>query len=135
MFVVVWCLVLWSVCLCLCNVMWSELLMTSAIGCPWWSSVYEYQRVDCAIHPFLAKEGKLFLNNSFSKATHILLMELFPITTIIRSTHLLLQDDQPQQMECTDQLPTSSWYIRTHKEQLQRSLQSRRPLYKITLTL
>ena len=28
--------------------MWSELLMTSAISCPLWSSVYECQRVECA---------------------------------------------------------------------------------------
>ena len=25
------------------SVMWSELLMTSAISCPLWSSVYEYE--------------------------------------------------------------------------------------------
>ena len=30
------------------SVMWSELLMTYAISCPLWSSVYEYQRVECA---------------------------------------------------------------------------------------
>ena len=30
------------------SVMWSELLMTSVICCPLWSSVYEYQRVECA---------------------------------------------------------------------------------------
>ena len=30
------------------SVMWSELLMTSAISCPLWSSVYECQRVKCA---------------------------------------------------------------------------------------
>ena len=30
------------------SVMWSELLMTSAISFPRWSSVYEYQRVECA---------------------------------------------------------------------------------------
>ena len=30
------------------GVMWSELLMTSAISCPLWSSVYECQRVECA---------------------------------------------------------------------------------------
>ena len=30
------------------SVMWSELLMTSAISCPLWSSVYKYQRVECA---------------------------------------------------------------------------------------
>ena len=28
-----------------CTVMWSELLMTSAISCSLWSLVYEYQRV------------------------------------------------------------------------------------------
>ena len=27
--------------------MWSELLMTSAISCPLWSSVYECQRMEC----------------------------------------------------------------------------------------
>ena len=30
------------------SVKWSELLMTSAIGCPQWSSVYEYHNVECA---------------------------------------------------------------------------------------
>ena len=30
------------------SAMWSELLMTSAISCPLWSSVYECQRVECA---------------------------------------------------------------------------------------
>ena len=30
------------------SVMWSDLLMTSAISCPLWSSVYEFQRVECA---------------------------------------------------------------------------------------
>ena len=29
------------------SVMWSELLMTSAISCPLWSSVYECQSVEC----------------------------------------------------------------------------------------
>ena len=28
------------------SVMWSELLMTSAIGCPLWSSVYECHKVE-----------------------------------------------------------------------------------------
>ena len=31
------------------SVMWSELLMTSAISCPLWSSVYQCQRVECAL--------------------------------------------------------------------------------------
>ena len=43
MFVVVWCLALWLV----FSVMWSELLMTSAISCPLWSSVCQCQRVEC----------------------------------------------------------------------------------------
>ena len=30
------------------GVIWSELLMTSAISCPLWSSVYECHRVECA---------------------------------------------------------------------------------------
>ena len=30
------------------SIMWSELLMTSAISCPLWSSVYECQSVECA---------------------------------------------------------------------------------------
>ena len=30
------------------SVMWSELLMTSAISCPLWSSVYECQILECA---------------------------------------------------------------------------------------
>ena len=29
------------------SVMWSVLLMTYAISCPLWSSVYEYRRVEC----------------------------------------------------------------------------------------
>ena len=32
--------------------MWSELLMTSAFGCPLGSSVYECQRVDCVFTVF-----------------------------------------------------------------------------------
>ena len=29
------------------SVMWSEMLMTYAISCPLWSSVYEYHKVEC----------------------------------------------------------------------------------------
>ena len=32
------------------SVMWFELLMTSAIRCPLWSSVYGCQRVECKFH-------------------------------------------------------------------------------------
>ena len=38
------------------SVMWSELLMTSAISCPVWSSVYEYQRVECAFTSYVMTE-------------------------------------------------------------------------------
>ena len=31
------------------SIMWSELLMTSTISCPLWSSVYKCQRVDCVV--------------------------------------------------------------------------------------
>ena len=31
------------------SVIWSELLITSVIGCPLWSSVYGCQRVECAL--------------------------------------------------------------------------------------
>ena len=57
MFVVVWCLALW---LCVC-VMWSELLMTSAISCPLWSSVYECQRVECAFISPVRTECGMFV--------------------------------------------------------------------------
>ena len=30
------------------SVMWSELLMTSDISCPMWSSVYQCHKVECA---------------------------------------------------------------------------------------
>ena len=31
------------------SVIWSKLLMTSAISCPLWSSVFKFQRVECAL--------------------------------------------------------------------------------------
>ena len=31
------------------SVMWSEMLMRSAISCPMWLLVYECQRMECAI--------------------------------------------------------------------------------------
>ena len=62
MFVVVWCVALWLGCLCLvvCG-MWSELLMTSAISCPLWSSVYECQRVECAFTSPVRTECGMFV--------------------------------------------------------------------------
>ena len=38
------------------SVMWSELLLTSDISCPLWSSVYECQRVECAFTSSVSTE-------------------------------------------------------------------------------
>ena len=43
------------------SVMWSELLMTSDISCPLWSSVYEWQRVDCAFTSTVGTECGMFV--------------------------------------------------------------------------
>ena len=62
MFVVMWCLALWLGCLCLVfSVMLSKLLMTSAISCPLWSSVYECQRVECAFTSPVRTECGMFV--------------------------------------------------------------------------
>ena len=42
------------------SVMWSKLLMTSAISCPLWSSVYEYQRVECEFTSPVRNECGMF---------------------------------------------------------------------------
>ena len=42
------------------SVMWSELLMTSAVSCPMWSSVYECQRVECAFTSPVRTECGMF---------------------------------------------------------------------------
>ena len=56
MFVVVWCLALWFVCLCLllCG-------LTSAISCPLWSSVYECHKVECAFTSLVRTECGMFV--------------------------------------------------------------------------
>ena len=43
------------------SIMWSELLMTSAISCPLWSSVYECQRVECAFTSLVWTACGMFL--------------------------------------------------------------------------
>ena len=43
------------------SIMWSELLMTSAISCPLWSSVCEYQRVEGAFTPSVRTECGMFV--------------------------------------------------------------------------
>ena len=41
--------------------MWSELLITSTISCPLWSSVYECQRVKCAFTSPVRTECGMFV--------------------------------------------------------------------------
>ena len=43
------------------SVMWSELLMTSAISCHLWSSVYECQRMECAFTSPVRTECDMFV--------------------------------------------------------------------------
>ena len=43
------------------SVIWSELLMTSAICCPLWSSVYECQRVECSFTYPVKTEYSMFV--------------------------------------------------------------------------
>ena len=43
------------------SVMWSELLVTPAIICPLWSSVYECQRVECAFTSPVKTERGMFV--------------------------------------------------------------------------
>ena len=48
------------------SVMWSELLMTSAISCPLWSSVYECLRVECAFTSSVRTECGMFVMSVWS---------------------------------------------------------------------
>ena len=43
------------------SVMWSELLMTSAISCPPWSSVYECHKVECVFTSLVTAECGMFV--------------------------------------------------------------------------
>ena len=43
------------------SVMWSELPMASDISCPIWSSVYEFQRVECAFTSPVRPECDMFV--------------------------------------------------------------------------
>ena len=43
------------------SVMWSELLMTSSIICPLWSSVYEWHNVECAFTSPVRTECDMFV--------------------------------------------------------------------------
>ena len=49
------------VCVLVFIVMWSEWLMTSAISCTLWSSVYECQRVKCAFTSPVRIECDMFV--------------------------------------------------------------------------
>ena len=46
---------------CVFSIMCSELLMTSAISCPLWSSVYKCQRVECAFTSPVRTESGMFV--------------------------------------------------------------------------
>ena len=59
MFVVVWCFSLVGA--FVFSVMRSELLMTSAISCPLWSSVYECHNVECAFTSLVNTEYGMFV--------------------------------------------------------------------------
>ena len=43
------------------SVMWPELLMTSAISCPLWSSAYECHKVECAFTSLVRTECGMFV--------------------------------------------------------------------------
>ena len=43
------------------SIMWSELLMTSAISCPLWSSVYECRRVERAFTSLVRTKCGMFV--------------------------------------------------------------------------
>ena len=60
MFVVVWCAGT-LVGVFAFSVMWFELLMTSAISCPLWSSVYECQRMECTFTSPVSPECGMFV--------------------------------------------------------------------------
>ena len=51
------------------SIMWSELLMTSAISCPVWSSVYECHKVECAITSPVRTECGMFVMCCMSVST------------------------------------------------------------------
>ena len=51
------------------SVLWSELLMLSAISCSLWSSVYECQRVECAYTSPVMTECGMFVICSMSMST------------------------------------------------------------------
>ena len=55
------CSVVFSTLVGVFSVMWSELLMTSAISCPLWSSVCECQRVECAFTSPVRTECGMFV--------------------------------------------------------------------------
>ena len=53
------------------SVMWFELLMTSAISCSLWSSVYECQRVECAVTSPMRTECEMFVMYCMQCCMHV----------------------------------------------------------------
>ena len=59
---VCWCVVFGTlVGMFVVSLMWSVLLMTSSISCPMWSSVNEWQRVECAFTSPVRTECGMFV--------------------------------------------------------------------------
>ena len=79
------------------SVMWSELLMTSGISCPLWSSVYECQRVECAftspVRTGLSVVQNLFLT---AQSTQIKSVISVPIKDFIHHYPRALFNDIPR---------------------------------------
>ena len=55
------CSVVFGTLFCVFSVMWYELLMTSAMCCPLWSSVYECHKVECAFTYPVRTECRMFV--------------------------------------------------------------------------
>ena len=47
--------------MCVYSVIWSELLVESAISCPLWLSVYECRRMECALTSPMRTESGMFV--------------------------------------------------------------------------
>ena len=53
------------------SVMWSELLMTYAISCPLWSSVYECHKLECTFTSPVRNECGMFVMCSMQRCMSV----------------------------------------------------------------
>ena len=63
------------------SVMWSELLMTSAISSPLWSSVYESQRMECAFTSPVRTECGMFVLSRLD-VLHVCNCDMFNVVNV-----------------------------------------------------